>query len=84
MVNLRNPNFNFDEEDESQMITTGEKIEPDAIFKSSEIDTSQDLSAQIAGFSVDDQIEAIAQTSSGDAPASVKEKDPKPIGALIK
>jgi len=40
MVNLRNPNFNFDEEDESQMITTGEKIEPDAIFKSSEIDTS--------------------------------------------
>lgn len=72
MVNLRNPNFNFDEEDESQMITTGEKIEPDAIFKSSEIDTSQDLSAQIAGFSVDDQIEAIAQTSSGDAPASVK------------
>jgi len=40
MVNLRNPNFSFDEED-NNMITTGEMIvSPDSIFGSDTVDTS--------------------------------------------
>jgi len=41
LVNLRNPNLDYDEEDDSSMITTSEMvITPDRIFGSDTVDTA--------------------------------------------